>query len=415
MADRNVIPIAFDDQVTTNYGSQSLNVHKLAPRNINLTPASGAISGDVVFELSTPKDTFLDLFKTYMSAEIQEDEKKNDTIYPNDRLLLPCVFQRAVVYINGVRISTSNNYTQDGFLSRRLQFGKSYNKSVNNMFPSEYESFTDAYVVAGDKSSKIISKDTLDSFWLRQSEGLIVPPNCNVRFEFTVDAKWREKNLFTGSGALAQVGTGPKIQAIWMHPCYYVNPTEVKESYRLRFISINSFMSQLAAGATTQTLQYTVSPTIVKACFTMQPTGFQTIAQSKRTSAFMFDNTAAIQTLQFKCGNVVYPQTMYNFAYGLDQAYEDYLNHSQQIAKDAGKEEIGVFSNSNNGTTNLQNWGPIFVAPLVKDETDPTNTIELNATYTGTGSVTYTIMSSLEEQKVDITQSGMDLITTPTK
>ena len=140
-------------------------------------------------------------------------------------------------------------------------------------------------------------------------------------------------------------------------------------------------MSQLANAATSQTLQYTISPTIVKACFTMQKANYQTQGQSKRAAAFTFDNTAQIQTLQFKCGNVVYPQSVYDFSYGLDRAYEDYLNHSQQIAKDSGKEDIIIYSNLNDGTSNVNNFGPIFVAPIVKDDTDPTNTLELNATY----------------------------------
>ncbi|HEY9757643.1 MAG TPA: hypothetical protein V6C97_20910, partial [Oculatellaceae cyanobacterium] len=310
------------------------------------------------------------------------------------------------------KIATSNNYTQDGYLSRRLQNGKSYNQSVHNMFSKEWDSFTDAYVVAADRTTRIISKDTLDSFWLRQSEGLIVPPNCTVRFTFTVDAKWREKNVFTGSGALTRVGAGPRIQNIWMHPCYYVSPAEVKESYRLRFIGINSFMSQLAANATAQTLQYTINPLIKKVCLTMQSAGYQTIAASKRTAAFQFDNTAKIQTLQFKCGNVIYPQTVYNFAYGLDHAYEDYINHSQQITRDSGKEEIGMYANLNPPATNVNNWGPIFVAPIVKDDSDPTNTIEMNATFTGTGAVTYLILSSLEEQRATLIQSGYSVNTT---
>ena len=412
-ADRNVLSIAFDDSTTTNYESQSLFVQKLAPKNINLTPATGAISGDVIWEFSTPKDTFLDLSKTYMSAMIKEDEKKDDTIYPNDRLLLPCMFQRAVVYLNGVRISTSNNYAQDGFLSRRLQFGASYNQSVNYMY--NFGAFTDDYKVAADATSYVIAKDTLDSFWLRQSEGLIVPPNCNIRFEFTVDAKWREKNYFTGSSAVAKVGTGPKIQEIFMHPCFYVNPSEVKSNYRLRFISINSFVSQLAANSTAQTLQYTISPTIVKCCYTMQGADYQTEGTSKRTSAFMFVNRAGIQSLQFKHGNIVYPQTTYNFSQNcLENAYEDYINHSQQIAKDSGKEIYDMYANKYNGTTAVNNWGPIFVAPIVKDRSDPTNTIELNATFTGVNAVTYTILSSLEEQSVEISMEGFEVRTTPT-
>ena len=414
MADRNVLSLPFDDQTSTNFGAQSLNVHKVAPKSINNT--SGVLSGNVIFELNTPKDTFLDLHKTYMIAEIDEKQTLNDTIYPNDRLLLPCLFQSATVYLNGVRISTSNNYTQDGFLSRRLQFGKSYNASVNNMFPKEYETFTDAYVVAATGTTQIISKDTLDSFWLRQPEGLIVPPNSNIRFEFNVASNYRAKNCFTGSGAnVSTANMGPFVKNLWMHPCYYVNPSEVKEEFRLRFISINSFQSQLPANNTANTWQYTVKPTIVKACLTMQAEKYQDMTiQSKRAAAFTFDNSASVKTLQFKHGNVCYPQTVYDFTYGLDAAYEDYVNHSQQISKDSGKEELTVFINKNNGTTNVQNWGPIFVAPIVKDESDPTNTLEVNATFTGVNAITYCYVSSLEEQVVSVKAVGYELTTTPT-
>ena len=414
MADKNIEAVTFNTGETSNFEALGLNVQKLAPRNVNLVPTTGVISGDVIFEFSTPKDTFLDLFKTYMSADIQEDEKKDDTVMNNDRLLLPCMFQRAVIYVNGVRISTSNNYTQDGYLSRRIQFGRTYNQSVNNMFNSSLETFLGAYKVPADNiAQQLIAKDTLDSLWIRQGEGLIVPPNSTIRFEFTVDANWRAKNYFTGSGAITHVGTGPKIQALWMHPCFYVAPEEVKTSYRLRFVSINSFASQLASGVTAQTLQYTISPKIVKVAYTMQAANYQTaITAAKRTAAFQFDNQAKIQTLQFKHGNLVFPQTMYNFTYGLDDAYEDYVNHSQQILKDSGKEDILGYSNlltnifNTDGTTyNLNQWGPIFLAPIVKDVSDPTNTIEVNATFTGVAATTYTFLSSLEEQVIEIAET----------
>ena len=67
MADKNIISIAFDDSSTTNYESTSLFVTQIAPKNVNL--ANGVPRGDVTFEFSTPKDTFCDLFKTYMSMD----------------------------------------------------------------------------------------------------------------------------------------------------------------------------------------------------------------------------------------------------------------------------------------------------------------------------------------------------------
>jgi hypothetical protein len=146
----------------------------------------------------------------------------------------------------------------------------------------------------------------------------------------------------------------------------------------------------------------------------MQGADYQTEGTSKRCAAFTFVNRAAIQSLQFKHGNLVYPQTTYNFAYGLEQAYEDYVNHTQQIAKDSGKEIYDMYANKYNGTTAVNNWGPVFCAPIVKDRSDPTNTIELNATFTGVAAVTYTILSSLEEQSIDISMDGFQITTRPT-
>jgi hypothetical protein len=385
----------------------------VAPTNVNLAPTTGAISGDVIFEFSTPKDTFLDLYKTYMSADVHEYRTQNDTVYFNGRLLLPCMFQRAIVQVNGITVSTSNNYTQDGILSRRLQFGKSYNQSVNSMFDPATDNIIAKYVQTATENVKYIAKDTLDSLWIRQSEGLIVPPNSVVRFIFTVDASWKAKNSFTGSDAyLLTANMGPRIQALWMHPCYYVSPDEIKSSYRLRFVNINSFAQQLANGAKNLNLQYTASAKIVKMCFTMQGANYQNPVLDKRTAAFLFDNQADIQTLQFKHGNIVFPQTMYNFEYGLEDAYEDYLNHSQQILKDSGKEDIRLYANLDIATvTNLNIPGPVFVAPIVKDVTDGTRIIEINASFKSVAAVTYCYLSSLEAQGIEIDQSGDSIST----
>ena len=414
MSDKNIVSQTFNTGESSNFEALALNVQKYAPKNVNITSTTGAVSGDVVFEFSTPKDTFLDLYKTYMSADILENETINDTVLANDKLLLPCMFQRGVVIINGTRVATSNNYTQDGYLSRRIQFGKSYNQSVNSMFNPAWDVVTAGYVVpATDATKKYVSRDTLDSFWIRQEEGLIVPPNSNIRFEFSFDQNWRAKNVFTGTGALQNTaGMGARIQALWMHPCFYVAPEEVKSSYRFRFIGVNSFAYTMPATTTAGTLnlQYTVSPKVVKMALTMQAANYNVIAANKRTAAFMFDNSAGIQTLQFKHGNLVFPQSMYNFSYGLDDAYEDYVNHSQQILKDSGKEDIDVYSNSKlnvstlTTTTYLNNWGPVFLAPIVKDITDPTNTMEVNATFTGVANNTYVFLSSLEEQAVEFSQ-----------
>ena len=80
MSDKNIVSQTFNTGESSNFEALALNVQKYAPKNVNITSTTGAVSGDVVFEFSTPKDTFLDLYKTYMSADILENETINDTV-----------------------------------------------------------------------------------------------------------------------------------------------------------------------------------------------------------------------------------------------------------------------------------------------------------------------------------------------
>ena len=64
--------------------------------------------------------------------------------------------------------------------------------------------------------------------------------------------------------------------------------------------------------------------------------------------------------------------------------------------------------------TATNNWGPIFCAPIVKDTTDPTNTLEVNSTFTANVAAVYQVLTSLEEQSISIDSSESSVITTPT-
>ena len=106
--------------------------------------------------------------------------------------------------------------------------------------------------------------------------------------------------------------------------------------------------------------------------------------------------------------------------YGWDCVYQDYINHTQQIAKDSGKEPFKYYNNQATGgaaslsLNNRNNWGRIICAPIVKDRTDPTNTLEVRTTYTDPGSNQYQILTSLEEQSIDLGIVGDEIRTTPT-
>jgi hypothetical protein len=382
--------------------------NKIAPKNVNIS-GTGVPSGDVVFELQTPSNTFLDLFRTYISMTYTLAGAAATRIVWN-RPFLSCMFKRAELFINGLKEAQSNNDTQDGALSRRLQFGKSYNQSVNGYY--QFDSLAND-VADTTPAGSYTSIDTMDSFYLRQAEGLTIPPNSNIRFVFTIDDDYLAKASLKTT-AIAIVGGTAAINGFNIHPCYYVNPKAVQSNYRLRFITLNSFLNPIAA-ATNKIFQYTVSPKIVKAAFVQLDDNYKTIANANRkwTSAYMFNYSTQVPTaLQFKCGNVIYPQSGYNFgAFGREEAYQDYINNTQQIEMDSGKEEYAMWANGKAGN-DRNNWGSIFVAPVVKDPTDLSNTLELDITY-GAAATCTGILVSLEEQVIDIAQTPTEILTNP--
>ena len=56
MSDKNIVSQTFNTGESSNFEALALNVQKYAPKNVNITSTTGAVSGDVVFEFSTPKD-----------------------------------------------------------------------------------------------------------------------------------------------------------------------------------------------------------------------------------------------------------------------------------------------------------------------------------------------------------------------
>ena len=427
MADKNILSLTFDDSATTNYETSSLFVSQVAPRNVNI--ANNVPRGDVTFEFSTPKDTFCDLFKTYMSMDYEITAGADGDIqaYFHNRTILPCMFMRAEVYVNGTKIVSSNNYTFDGILSRRLQFGYDYNKSVNGIYniPLIKDDAKDnSSDFPASKPGKYKAIDTLDSFWLRQSEGLMVPPDSNVRMVFTIDDSYLGKAHMKTAAAALKAGVELKVNSFTMNPCFYVNPGQVRgDGYRLRFIQLNSFKTLINKDAEANTLQYTISPTIMKACLTHVPVTYDqavTVAAAKWDAAFLFNSPLALTTCQFKVGNVVFPQSPYSMLYGWEGVYQDYINHTQQIAKDSGKEPFKYFNNEATGGANSltlndrNNWGRITLAPIVKDRSDPTNTLEVRTTFAKAPANTYQILTSLEEQSVMLVKTGDTISTVPT-
>lgn len=390
MADVNIRESFYTLPEDSNKSASAAHVQVYRPLTTNV--ANDTISGQVIFEINTGFNEYLDLFKTHLELDYATDAGTAANI---DDAFLPNIFARGQMYVNGVKVSSSQNWTQDSILSKRINFSRSYNAAVNGM----------AYAAPGAASTASTNwkqHEYLDALFLRTPE-CIIPPNCNVRFLFDVDADYFQK-----AALLATNGAGETLlydlKALVMNVYTVVKADAVPEDWTMKLITLNSFLS--TATGTSENRQYQVSSNIVKAALTLQSTAFKTAAAAKIYGGHLFtylnDGDAganAIATLDFKLNNITIPNTRWDFTYGHRGAYINYLNESGGVLDPSGKETY---------TEWLDVRGPIYIANVVKPAGDKSNSLQINATFTATPAA-FVIITSMEEQIVEIkydTKSG---------
>lgn len=403
-ADKNVLPLSFDDSSSSNYGSVAQYTQKVASKNVSISN-TGVPNGDVVFELQTGMDTFLDLYKSYISMSYSF-AGANNTLYVPSSLLLRCMFSRAVCKLGGRVVSVSNNYTTDSIISARLSGGYDYNKNINGLYDIPDMANDDVGVTPIEST---ISIDRMDALWLRTPEGLVVPPNNSIRFEFTIDPNYLAK-IAMKTTAIAGVGA-ITVNNFTFHATYYVNEEEAKRFTKLRFVNINSFISDVSANS--KMLQYTVNPSIIKAVVAHYAPNANILAAADRKyqTAYLFNGGLNLNTCQFRLGNISIPTAPYDFTtYGYIEAYQDYINQSNQLFKDSGKEPFTLWQGAQAANVR-NNWGKLIVADITKPELDIQNSLEVSLTYAGAQPAgTMVILASLEEQIITIKESAAGIV-----
>lgn len=387
--DSNVRDEFYEPVEAVNKTAVGAHVQTYFPTTSNISP-TGLISGQTIFEFYTGAGEYLDIFKTHLqlrySVGAGAAASYGDCPLSN-------IIARGQLYINGKKVASSQNWTQDAILSKRISFSRPYNMSVNNLTYNNVAAvlpFTAGPVA--NAAGTYTDDEYLDALFIRD-ESCIIPPNCNVRLLLDIDSNYLLKM------ALLSVADPPvgafTVDSIRMMAYTIVKQGPHPSEFVMNLITLNSFLSSIGAADTTANKQYQVSPTIVKAAVTFLSTAYLTAVNPKvyagNILSYATDTAAArMDALDFKLNNIAIPNTRWDFStHGFREAYLNYINESGGISDSAGKETFAEW----------QRYGMIHLANIVKPESDKSNSLQVNCHFAAAPAA-FLIVTSFEEQAV---------------
>jgi len=368
MASINVRPEFYVAPESSNKEAVSSIIQQVHPITSNLS--SGTLSGDVIFEINTGANQYLDLYKSHLVV--------NYTITLTTTVsfdnVAQCVFDRAQMFINGVKVANSNNFTQDSMLSKRLNFNAEYNRNVNDML---YLGATVATVdYPGATASKHASIEYLDALMLRTPD-CIIPPNSNVRIILSAAS-----GSVNGLNKLVRSDDDSGVAALAVNDLYfntyYLNKSDqVGAQHILKFVTPESFVASI--GGTSLTQQFSCRKNLVRLCAAFQSTAATTaianFVKIYNTTTFAYvtdDTTTRPNTVLFKAGSQNLPNRAFDqTTYGFRESHQAFLLNSEGILDPSGKETL----------TEFMAQGPIWTVPVVKSIGDDVSQVELQVTF----------------------------------
>lgn len=349
------------------------NRTKYLPRSINLgaTPSATVInvSGQWEYSFCTSNNQWLDLFSSHFFTRYTTSVV-GAAVAGQDNQVLQQITQNligsAYLYVNGIQVAYTNNWSVSSQVNKRIQFSKTYNKTMNQV---NYDSdvtlvagiaalaavtaggsatIQPGFPMVGDSSANAATRtDTeyLDGFFIRDRDSCWIPPNSEVRIVCIADAAALGKATKNGTAAGINTYLINSIEFI-ANSVFRSDP--VPEDYVLKLIT-NQITSSSVAADCNRSL--TVDPNITKVAIVFQSGDFatQTVAnkvwggcqlaysgQNNRTFGTAAVTGVAgaeqLNNLQLQLGSIVMPPQAYDFATNLfKEAYDDYLVSTNKL------------------------------------------------------------------------------------
>jgi len=346
-------------------------------RPITNNVVSSQLTGELILDYTTGNNEYLDLFKSHIALNFTTASQT-----PEVRLdsLGACLFDRGQLFLNGVRVCSSNNYTEDSLYHKRIMFSSDYNKKHNDvLYEADGAAASSTYA---DGTHCVI--EHLDGLFLRTPD-LIVPPNTNIRISFNCAPASGLYKSVLGDGTDSAITY--TVNDIWMNAFIVSKDEQVEDEFPLRFVTSESFKSSISSASLN--IQYSLKENLVRLGAVFQSTGaYDTSlgAADKYYNAPHFTYTTdgnsvgtpeamQLYTLYMKAGSMQIPSTpLDNTTYGFRQSFQQMME-----AREATLDP--------NGGETLEEWlnqGPIYSFPIVKSIADTSKTCELVATFKGT-------------------------------
>ena len=102
----NVRPEFFIEPESSNKECVNSIIQQIRP--ITSSIVSGALSGEIIFDITTGANQYLDLFKSHVNFRFTVTVTTPFAAFDS---LGACIFDRGTLYINGVKVCQSNNWT----------------------------------------------------------------------------------------------------------------------------------------------------------------------------------------------------------------------------------------------------------------------------------------------------------------
>lgn len=394
MASENISE-KFNEQLSAMIKSE--NGAAVSSRLVQLRPVtsnvvSSALTGDVIYQYSTGTGEYVDLSKCF---QVLRHTFSSTTDYIRVENLCDCAFNRAQLYLNGIMVCSSNNYTQDAIISKRIAKCGGKNKAFGEIDYSADGVMTASNIADGTYES--ISG--LDALFLNTGKSIFVPPNTDIRFIFSADSLMLYKaTLGDGSDSTTTLA----INDIFMRLNSILSEIPPPADYLIKFLTLDSFKTAVTSANHFQQVQ--VKPNIVKIGCVFQSSAAESASYTKAYNACHFtwatDGDAEakeLYTLYFKCGSQVIPSERLDVStYGRRIAYIDFLSENKHDETDAPE--------------TLSEWqyqGPVFCYRVVKSMQDSIQNVELVGTFKATPAAN-SILFSVNEQIVKLSyQNGI--------
>jgi len=404
MASINIRNELFGQSESSNKECLSYVINKTRPITSGIV--SNSLSGDIIFDFTTGASEWLDLFNTHLVYKFETNTLVDFLEMDNYG---QCLFDRGQLFFNGVMVSSSNNWTQDSILNKRLQFGADYNKTLNG-FGYINDAADQAAATANTyPAGSYTVTEFLDALFMR-SPDVIIPPNTNIRLILTTAAT----NGINKSGRGDGVNSAMVIVAkeLYLNTFLVVKSDPVPDNVKLSLITTDSFKSSITSASLD--VQHMSKPNLVRlSAFFIDVKAFGTDLTSadKLFSQCNFrwdtDNSYAtttdkLNTLYFKAGQHQLPNEAFDATtYGLLEMYNQYNVLSNKTLDPSGNET----------PTEWAQMGPILTVKVVKPIGDTSKNIEVHGTFAATPTA-YAYLVAHNEQIVEfIYQNGVPLQT----